>query len=290
VTESINPDTTEKLQELLESIASGINKTEEILAQSQQVEASVAQYRQDVLAAVQEIGGQETLTALRAQLAEARMGFDEPASIEADQRIKTLETKFGSWETAIEGSLAQLHKDANLFFRLTQHIERRAYEVSQAQADVEQAASTVDSTVSQIGGLDALESLQKEHVGLLAALEQFKSAHETEVRIEEKIAFVQEQVNSVNSMVSAAKSELVQQAMALVQQIQASAKTPDLNQALSRLTQDIREEHQAIDTENKKKIRSLETKLQTVVGWLQAVSAGVAISVILFVVVLIIKK
>lgn len=217
MSESINTDSTEKLQELLETIASGINKTEEILAKSQQVEAEVSQHRE-----------------------------------------------------AIE--------------KWTLHTERRAYEVVEVQADIEQIANVVGSTVGELGGLDALESLQKEHKSILSTLEeikaesqQFKKLQADAVHIDEKLTLIQGQFQTLSNLVSNAQTDLVGQVM--------SSSGGDLNQVIARATQEFRQEQQAIDNEHRQKIRTLERKQQSLIS---LVLGGVGVAVVLLIVILVI--
>jgi chromosome segregation ATPase len=222
VSESINTDSTEKLQELLETIASGINKTEEILARSQQVEAEVSQHREAI------------------------------------------------------------QKDTKLVSQLTLHTERKAYEVTEVQAGIEQIANVVGSTVGELGGLDALESLQKEHKSILTTLEEIKS--ETQqfpklqaeaLHIDEKLTLIQEQFQTLSNLVSNAQADLVGQAVA----------GGDLNQVIARATQEFRQEQQAIDNEHRQKIRTLERKQQSLIS---LVLGGVGVAVVLLIVILVI--
>jgi chromosome segregation ATPase len=222
VSESINTDSTEKLQELLETIASGINKTEEILARSQQVEAEVSQHRDAIL------------------------------------------------------------KDTKLVSQLTLHTERKAYEVVEVQAGIEQIANVVGSTVGELGGLDALESLQKEHKSILSTLEeiktesqQFQKLQTETVHIDQKLTLIQEQFQTLSNLVSGAQADLVGQAMA----------GGDLNQIIARATQELRQEQQVIDNEHRQKIRSLERKQQSLIS---LILGGVGVAVVLLIVILVI--
>jgi hypothetical protein len=224
VSESINTDSTEKLQELLETIASGINKTEEILAKSQQVEVEVSQHRDAI------------------------------------------------------------QKDTKLVSQLTLHTERKAYEVVEVQADIEQIANVVGSTVGELGGLDALESLQKEHKSILSTLEeikaesqQFQKLQNDAVHIDEKLTLIQGQFQALSNLVSNAQTELVGQAI--------SSSGGDLNQVIARATQEFRQEQQAIDNEHRQKIRTLERKQQSLIS---LVLGGVGVAVVLLIVILVI--
>jgi len=268
-------DSTEKLQELLETIASGINKTEEILARSLQVEAEVSQHRDAILAAVQEIGGEETLTSLSQKLAEAKaaIGADLPSEIE--ERLQTLEAEFKS----VEGSVAQFQKDTKLVSQLTLHTERKAYEVVEVQADIEQIANVVGSTVGELGGLDALESIQNEHRTLLSTLAEIKaetqhfSVLQSEARhIDEKLTLIQERIQAVNNLASG--GELGQ-----------SAIGGDVQQIVARVTQELKQEQQAIDNEHRQKIRALERKQQSLIS---LVLGGVGVAVVLLIVILVV--
>jgi hypothetical protein len=268
-------DSTEKLQELLETIASGINKTEEILARSLQVEAEVSQHRDAILAAVQEIGGEETLTSLSQKLAEAKaaIGADLPSEIE--ERLQTLEAEFKS----VEGSVAQFQKDTKLVSQLTLHTERKAYEVVEVQADIEQIANVVGSTVGELGGLDALESIQNEHRTLLSTLAEIKaetqhfSVLQSEARhIDEKLTLIQERIQAVNNLASG--GELGQ-----------SAIGGDVHQIVARVTQELKQEQQAIDNEHRQKIRALERKQQSLIS---LVLGGVGVAVVLLIVILVV--
>ncbi len=224
MSESINTDSTEKLQELLETIASGINKTEEILAKSQQVEVEVSQHRDAI------------------------------------------------------------QKDTKLVSQLTLHTERKAYEVVEVQADIEQIANVVGSTVGELGGLDALESLQKEHKSILSTLEeikaesqQFQKLQNDAVHIDEKLTLIQGQFQALSNLVSNAQTELVGQAI--------SSSGGDLNQVIARATQEFRQEQQAIDNEHRQKIRTLERKQQSLIS---LVLGGVGVAVVLLIVILVI--
>jgi uncharacterized protein YaaR (DUF327 family) len=224
VSESINTESTEKLQELLETIASGINKTEEILARSQQVEAEVSQHREAI------------------------------------------------------------QKDTKLVSQLTLHTERKAYEVVEVQADIEQIANVVGSTVGELGGLDALESLQKEHKSILTSLEEIKAESQQFAKIQaeaghidEKLTLIQEQFQALSNLVSNAQAELVGQAM--------SSSGGDLNQVIARATQELRQEQQVIDNEHRQKIRTLERKQQSLIS---LILGGVGVAVVLLIVILVI--
>lgn len=286
MTEPINSDGTEKLQELLETIASGITKTEEILARSQQVEAEVSQHREVILAAVQEIGGQEAINALHQKLAEANV-LVAPGSVQAEERLQNLETQFKTWAETVEGSVAQLHENTKLVSKLTLHTERKAYEVVEVQADIEQIANTFGTTVGELGGLDGLEALQKEHKSLLSTLEEIKSASQqfqqlqAEARhIDEKLVLVQEQFGSLSSLVTNAQSELVQKAVSL-----SGGDSGELQQIISQSTQELRQELQVIDNEHRQKIRTLERKQQSLIS---LILGGVGVAVVLLIVILVI--
>jgi hypothetical protein len=271
VIEPINSDSTEKLQELLETIASGINKTEEILARSQQVEVEVSQHRDAIL------------------------------------------------------------KDTKLVSQLTLHTERKAYEVVGVQADIEQIANVVGSTVGELGGLDALEALQKEHKSLLITLEEIKAESQkfqqlqaearhvdekltlieerfkliedikaenpqlqqfqAEARhVDEKLTLIQERFEAVNTLISNAQAELVQQALSISNVDRSSidrndSDRPDYAQIIARATEDIRQEHQVADNEHRQKIRTLERKQQSLIS---LIIGGVGVAVVLLIVILII--
>ncbi|AFY73995.1 hypothetical protein Syn7502_01965 [Synechococcus sp. PCC 7502] len=280
MTEPINSDSTEKLQELLETIASGINKTEEILARSLQVEAEVSQHREAILAAVQEIGGQETINALQQKLEDAKASVGSDLNPQIEERLQTLEAEFKS----VEGSVAQFQKDTKLVSQLTLHTERKAYEVVEVQADIEQIASVVGSTVGELGGLDALEALQKEHKTLLSTLEEVKAQSyqfaqlQSEARhIDEKLTLIQERLQAVNNLVTGVQPELGQSAVALV--------SGDVQQIINRVTQELRQEQQAIDNEHRQKIRNLERKQQSLIS---LILGGVGVAVVLLLVILVI--
>jgi hypothetical protein len=239
--EPINSDSKEKLQELLETIASGINKTEEILARSQQVEIEVSQHRDAIL------------------------------------------------------------KDTKLVSQLTLHTERKAYEVVGVQADIEQIANAVGSTVGELGGIDALEALQKEHKSLLATLSEIRAEGQqlqqvqTEARhIDEKLTLIQERFNAVDSLIANAQAELVKQAMALnlssgdriesPQEIRGEIQA-EIQQALVRSNDELRQEFQISDNEHRQKIRALERKQQSLIS---LVLGGVGVAVVLLIVILVI--
>jgi hypothetical protein len=274
VIEPINSDSTEKLQELLETIASGINKTEEILARSQQVEVEVSQHRDAIL------------------------------------------------------------KDTKLVSQLTLHTERKAYEVVGVQADIEQIANVVGSTVGELGGLDALEALQKEHKSLLITLEEIKAESQkfqqlqaearhvdekltlieerfkliedtkaenpqmqqfqVEARhVDEKLTLIQERFEAVNSMISNAQAELVQRALSMsnVSNVDLSSNDrndsdrPEFTQIIARATEDLRQEQQVADNEHRQKIRALERKQQSLIS---LIIGGVGVAVVLLIVILVI--
>lgn len=286
MTEPINSDGTEKLQELLETIASGITKTEEILARSQQVEAEVSQHREVILAAVQEIGGQEAINALHQKLAEANVSV-RSVPVQAEERLQNLETQFKSWAETVEGSVAQLHENTKLVSQLTLHTERKAYEVVEVQADIEQIANVFGATVGELGGLDGFEALQKEHKSLLNTLEEIKSASQqfqqlqAEARhIDEKLVLVQEQFGSLSSLVANAQSELVQKAIS-----PSGGDSGELQQIISQTTQELRQELQVIDNEHRQKIRTLERKQQSLIS---LILGGVGVAVVLLIVILVI--
>jgi len=274
-----NADSTEKLQELLETIASGINKTEEILARSLQVEAEVSQHREAILAAVQEIGGEETIQALHQKLAMAKELVETDVSSQVEERLQTLEAEF----KAVEGSVAQFQKDTKLVSQLTLHTERKAYEVVGVQADIEQIANVVGSTVGELGGLDGLESIQKEHKSFLHTLEEIKTETQhfqqlhTEARhIDEKLTLIQERLQAVNNLVSGSQVELGQQA---------SFAGGDISQLISHSIQELKQEQQAIDNDHRQKIRTLERKQQSLIS---LILGGVGVAVVLLIVILIV--
>lgn len=257
MTESMNSDSAEKLQELLETIASGINKTEEILARSLQVEAEVSQHREAILAAVQEIGGQEAISALQEKLEV----FPVPP---VESRIQTLEEQVKAWSDMVESSIAQFHKDTKLVARLTLHTERKAHEIQGLQADVQLLADMVGSTVGELGGIDALETLQSQHQDLLATLEQIKTESQQIQALQTEARLIQERLQTL-----AANPERV------------GLAESDIDLITNRVIQN----HEAIDNEHRQKIRNLERKQQSLIS---LIVGGVGVAIVLLIVILVV--
>lgn len=258
----MNSDSAEKLQELLETIASGINKTEEILARSLEVEAEVSQHREAILAAVQEIGGEQAISALQEKL-ETSVTATSP--IEA--RVQTLEEQVKSWSDTVESSVAEFHKATKLVSKLTLHTERKAHEIQGLTADVQVLADMVGSTVGELGGIDAFETLQQKHQELLTTLEQVKIASEKIQALQTDAQAIQERLQTLAS-------------------VNGSPQRVELSKAdIELITNQVMQEHEAIDSEHRQKIRALELKQQSLIS---LIFGGVGATLVLLVIILIV--
>jgi uncharacterized protein YaaR (DUF327 family) len=139
VSESINTDSTEKLQELLETIASGINKTEEILARSQQVEAEVSQHRE----AIQK----DTKLVSQLTLHTERKAY-EVVEVQAD--IEQIANVVGSTVGELGGldALESLQKEHKSILSTLEEIKAESQQFQKFQAD----AVHIDEKLTLIQG------------------------------------------------------------------------------------------------------------------------------------------
>ncbi len=119
----------------------------ELVAQSrlqiqemQQLSASVEQFHNQVVLAIQEIGGQETLAALQKEIYNARNKLKESTLQiqQAEKRLHTFETQLQKRLAAFEEIISQVKKEKMAVANLVEKAEDKVHQVMQVQLELQQ--------------------------------------------------------------------------------------------------------------------------------------------------------
>ncbi len=147
-----------------------------------------------------------------------------------ETRLQSLEERFQAWSSGLENAVERIGRDAKLVAQLTQQTERRAYEVSTLQTEMETVRQEVAAVLRDVGGTEGLALLRQQHLSLLETLQEFQTGarYLDEIRgelakAEARLDLVREWVEGLGDLVTTAQTELMKRAMALVDDVRHSA-------------------------------------------------------------------